>query len=74
MRIPAQDQHITLAKHNKHRIYLLLQGNYDDLMAVTLSLETLQDSRIVKEIAQQLVQGKKCYARQAHCQVVAEVS
>ena len=28
---------------------------YDDLMAGTLSLETLQDSQIVVEIAQQLV-------------------
>ena len=31
---------------------------YDDLMAGILSLETLQDSHIVEEIAQQLVQGK----------------
>ena len=31
---------------------------YDDPMSGTLSLETLQDSHIVKEIAKQLVQGK----------------
>ena len=31
---------------------------YDDIMAGTLSLETLQDSHIVEEIAQQLFQGK----------------
>ena len=31
---------------------------YDDLMAGTLSLETLHDSHIVEEIAQQLVQVK----------------
>ena len=58
MIILSEDQQITLAKYNQHRIYLLLQGKlYDDLMAGTLSLETLQDSHIVEKIAQQLVQG-----------------
>ena len=31
---------------------------YDDLMAGTPSLDTLQDAHIVQEIAQQLVKGK----------------
>ena len=46
---------------------------YNDLMTETLSLETLQDSHIVEEIAQQLVQSKDAM-RQAHYQVVAAVS
>ena len=39
-------------------IFTVARKLYDDLMAGTLSLETLQDSHIVEEITQQLVQDK----------------